>query len=118
MPRKSLSLPEVLALFKELPSDNDSAASTDSDTDEDCIAKFTGKRKREVIRGLLLMGSKTSKRKSLSSKSIPAKTSKPYVPVDEHTENVKNISVKTEGGLYRCALCSTRKDVHRSQWLC
>ncbi|GFU38087.1 piggyBac transposable element-derived protein 4 [Nephila pilipes] len=76
--------------------------------------------RREVIRGLLLMSSKkTPKRRSLSSKSIPVKKRKPHVPVDESTENVKHILVKIKGGLHgRCSLCSTRKDVHRSRWLC
>ncbi|GFU08775.1 hypothetical protein NPIL_33541 [Nephila pilipes] len=68
------------------------------------------------------MGSKkknTPKGRSLSSKSILEKKSKPYACKDECAEIVKHIPVRTEGGVYRrCTLCSTRKDVLHSQWLC
>ncbi|GFR34096.1 piggyBac transposable element-derived protein 4 [Trichonephila clavata] len=74
--------------------------------------------RRKVIRGLLLMGAKkTTRKRNLSSISV--KKHKPHVLVDKRTENVEYIPVKTEGGLYRrCFICSTRKDVHRSRWLC
>lgn len=76
--------------------------------------------RREIIQEMLLLGAnKTLKKHSLSSKSVPVKKHKPYISIDERTENAKHIPVKTEKGLYRrCALCSTKKDVHRSRWLC
>ncbi|KFM57897.1 hypothetical protein X975_24913, partial [Stegodyphus mimosarum] len=40
MSRKGLSVQEALAIFEDLPSDDGSAASNDSDTDEDYVANF------------------------------------------------------------------------------
>lgn len=41
----------------------------------------------------------TNYKKLLGSKSVPVKKHKPHVPVDEYTENVKHIPIKTEGGM-------------------
>lgn len=66
--------------------------------------------RREIIRELLLVGTKKLRDVPLSSKSVPVKMHKPHIPVDEQTEYTKHIPVKTENGLCRrCALCSKKK---------
>lgn len=60
--------------------------------------------RREIIRELLLVGTKKLRDVPLSSKSVPVKKHKPHIPVDERTEYAKDIPIKTEIGLCRrCA---------------
>ncbi|GFY52033.1 hypothetical protein TNIN_376051 [Trichonephila inaurata madagascariensis] len=102
MPRKNLSVQEALAIFEELPSDDDSVASNKSDTDDEDYVE-------NVVQ----------EEQCPSTSQPEVKWGKLYKKIDLLQNSRKHIPVKTEGGLYRrCSLSSTRKGVHRSRWLC
>lgn len=94
-------------LHKQLP---DSSRNTEVKTLKDF--------RREVIIHLMLMGKETpvSKRRSTSAVPVTIKKNKPSVPEETRLKNVEHMPIKC--AQRRCALCSTKANVHKTRTMC
>lgn len=94
-------------LHKELP---ESCRSTDVKTLKDF--------RKEVITHLMLLGAETSvpKRRSASKVPVTIKKHKPSVSEETRYKNVEHMPIRC--AQRRCALCSTKKNVHKTRTMC